>query len=123
MVEETISLRRSLLWGAIAFGGVLAVIVGVRLEQAALTAVVGVACGVGASIPTSILLVALLQKRNAQKEQKRRQFAAQAPPVVIVTPQAAAQYLQPGARPDDYTLPVPSQRRFSVIGEDEITDF
>ena len=64
--------------------------------EAALTVVVGVACGVGASIPTSILLVALLQKRNAQKEQKRRQFAAQSPPVVIVTPQAAPQYLQPG---------------------------
>ena len=122
MGGETTSLRRSLLWGVIAFGGILAIIVGVRLEQAALTAVVGVACGVGASIPTSILLVALLQRRRAQKERNRRRFAAQAPPVVIVTPQAASQYLEPNARPDDYALPVPGQRRFSVIGEDEITD-
>ncbi len=122
MAEQAVSIRRSLLWGAIAFGGVLALIVGVRLEQAALTAVVGVACGVGASVPTSILLVALLQKRNAQKDKKRQQFAAQSPPVVVVTPQAAPRYLQPGTWPEDYTLPVPSQRQFSVIGEDEFAE-
>lgn len=122
MVEETVSLRRSLMWGAIAFGVALALIVGVRLEQAALTAVVGIACGVGASIPTSFLLVALLHKRDEGREGKRRRSIEQSPPVVVVTPQAAPQYLQPGTRPEDFTLPLPSQRQFSIIGEEDTTE-
>ncbi len=116
------SMQRSLRWGAIAFGTVLALIVGVRLEQAALTVLVGLACGVGASIPTSILLVALMRKRSDRRAEKQRQMMPQAPPVVVVTPQAIPQALPPGSRPEEYTLPVPGQRQFSIIGEDDITD-
>ena len=122
MAEETASLRRGLLWGLIAFGIVLAGIIGVRLEQAALTVVVGVGCGVGASIPTSIVIVALMHKRNDLQGDHKRRLAAQQPPVVVVTPQAAPQIQQPGVWPEQYTLPVPKQRQFSVIGEDEFTD-
>jgi len=119
MTEETVSLRRTLAWGIIAFGVALAVIIGVRLEKAALTVIVGVTCGVGASIPTSLLIVALLQRRNDRREEKKRQLMTQPPPVVVVTPQAMPQAHQPGAWPQEYTLPLPSQRQFSVIGEEE----
>lgn len=122
MAEETMSLRRSLTWGAIAFGVVLAAIVGARLEQAALTVVVGVVCGVSASIPTSFLVVALLQKRSQKREEHRRQMMTQPPPVIVVTPQAAPQVRQPGTWPEEYTFPVPGQRQFSVIGEEDVTD-
>ncbi len=122
MSEETVSLRRSLLWGLIAFGVVLAGIIGVRLEQAALTVVVGVGCGVGASVPTSILIVALMHRRNEKQDNRKRPLAAQQPQVVVVTPQAAPQIQQAGAWPEQFALPVPSQRQFSVIGEDEVTD-
>ena len=122
MAEETVSLRRSLLWGAIAFGVALAVVIGVRLEQAALTVVVGVTCGVGASIPTSLLIVAFLQRRNEKQEEKRRQMMAQSPPVVVVTPPAMPQARAPGTWPEEYTLPIPSQRQFAVIGEEETED-
>jgi hypothetical protein len=122
MTEETVSLRRSLLWGLIAFGVVLAGIIGVRLEQAALTVVVGVGCGVGASIPTSILIVALMHKRNEKQEIQKRRPAAHQPQVVVVTPQAAPQIQQSGTWPEQFALPVPNQRQFSVIGEDEKTD-
>ncbi len=122
MAEEPISLRRSLAWGVIAFGVALAVVIGIRLEKAALTAVVGVVCGVGASIPTSLLIVMLLQKKDARREQKRGQTAAQSPPVVVVTPQMPAQIRQPGSWPEEYTLAIPSQRQFSVIGEEETQD-
>jgi hypothetical protein len=119
VTEEVVSLRRTLAWGAIAFGVALAVIIGVRLEKAALTVVVGVTCGVGASIPTSLLIVALLQRRNQKRDERTRQLATQPPPVIVVTPQAAPQSRQPGTWPEEYTLPLPSQRRFSVIGEEE----
>jgi hypothetical protein len=103
----------------IAFGVALAVIIGVRLEKAALTVVVGVTCGVGASIPTSLLIVALLQRRNEKRDERKRQLTTQPPPVIVVTPQAAPQSRQPGTWPEEYTLPLPSQRQFSVIGEEE----
>jgi hypothetical protein len=119
MTEETVSLRRTLAWGGIAFSVALAVIIGVRLEKAALTVIVGVTCGVGASIPTSLLIVALLQRRNDRREEKKRQLMTQPPPVVVVTPQAIPQAHQPGTWPQEYTLPLPSQRQFSVIGEEE----
>jgi hypothetical protein len=116
------AVQRSLKWGAVAFGVVLALIVGVRLEQAALTVLVGLACGVGASIPTSILLVALMRKQSDRRAEKRRRMVPQAPQVVVVTPHAAPHALQPGSQPEAFTLPVPGQREFSIIGEDEITD-
>jgi hypothetical protein len=121
MAEQTYSLRRSLAWGTIAFGVALAVVVGIRLEQAALTVVVGVACGVGASIPTSLLVVALLQKRTDKNQ--RQQQANQTPQVVVLAPQAIPQMRGSGASwPQEYALPVPTQRQFSVIGEEETTD-
>jgi Na+(H+)/acetate symporter ActP len=122
MTQETISLRRSLTWAVIAFGVVLAVIIGVRLEQAALTVVVGLACGVGASVPTSLLIVALLQKRNEKREVIRRNLTTQSPPVIVVTPQATPQIRQSSGLPEEYAFLAPSQRQFSVIGEEDITD-
>lgn len=122
MAEETVSLRRTLMWGAIAFGVALAVVVGVRLEQAALTVVVGLACGIGASIPTSLLIVGVLNRRNVQRRDRNRDLMAPQPPVVVVTSPSAPPAGHPGHWPAEYTLPVPSQRQFSVIGEDETTE-
>jgi hypothetical protein len=122
MDTGTHSLRRSFVWGSIAFGAVLAAIVGIRLEQAALTVVVGVICGVGASIPTSLLVVALLRKRDDRQVRHKRQLAAQPPPVIVVTPQSTPQLQQPSTWPEEYTLPAPGRRQFSVIGEEETSE-
>lgn len=119
MAEETVSLRRTLMWGAIAFGIALAVVIGVRLEQAALAVVVGLVCGIGASIPTSLLIAALLNKRNERRQERNREPLPTPPPVVVVTTPAALQPGQPGTWRDAYPLPAPSQRQFSVIGEEE----
>lgn len=116
------SLGRSLMWGAIAFGVVLAVVIGVRLEQAALAAVVGVACGVAASIPTSLLIVAIWRWRSEKHQEGNRQPMAQPPPMVLLTPQTALRAPQPGAWPEEYGIPVAPQRQFSVIGEEETAD-
>jgi hypothetical protein len=119
MTDETVSLRRSLLWGAIAFGVALAVVIGVRLDQAALAVVVGVSCGLGASVPAGLLIVALLRRRGKKQEGKQRQIMGQSPPVVVITSPTAPQTGAPGRWPEEYTLQAPTQRQFAVIGEEE----
>jgi len=125
MATEQLSLRQSGVLGAIAFGVALAVIIGVRLEEAALAALVGVVCGVGASIPTSLLIVAVLRRRDGQ-EQRRAPRAAQPaapqPPVVVIAPPATAQLPQPASWPGAYVPDMPAQRQFSIIGEEGTQD-
>ena len=122
MGEDRLSVRKSIVWNAAAFGVVLAIIIGIRLEQAALTAVVGVVCGVGASIPTGLLVVMLLRRRD--DKQRARVRESQQPPVVVVTaPTAPAQLPQGSAWPGAFpTALPPAQREFSVIGEEGIDD-
>ena len=123
MSEQTGTVRQGFVWGAITFGVVLAVIIGVRLDQAALTAVVGVACGVGASIPTGLLVVWLLRRGDVVKEQRRARMAQRelnpSPPVVVVAPPALPQLPQSTGWPGGYGAPAPAQREFAVIGEEE----
>jgi hypothetical protein len=121
MEAGTNAIKRSLFWGALAFCGVFAVIVGVRLEEAALTAIVGVVCGVAASIPTSMLVVALLHRRDGKRYRQRQRHSNQ-PPVVVVTPQPAHQIQRNDGWPAEYALRSPEQRQFSIIDEDEVSE-
>jgi hypothetical protein len=124
MSEQQISLRQSAAWGAVAFGVALAVVVGVRLDQAALAVTVGVACGVGASIPTGLLVVALMRRQDAaQRDERwvaRSERPPPSPPVVVVAPPTAPPLPQSTTWPGAYAAPLPSQRQFAVIGEDEL---
>jgi hypothetical protein len=126
MVQEKVSLRQSALWGAVAFGVALAVVIGVRLDQAALAVVVGVACGVGASIPISLLIISVLRRRDASEDRRAPRNttygAAQSPPVVLVAPPTAAQLPQPSSWSGSLVTPLPAQRQFKVIGEEGVED-
>jgi len=84
--------------------------------------VVGLACGIGASIPTSLLIVGVLSRRNVQRRDRNRDLMAPPPPVVVVTSPSAPPPGYPGNWPAEYTLPAPSQRQFSVIGEEETAE-
>jgi hypothetical protein len=126
MKDEGMSLRQSGMWGVVAFGVALAVIIGVRLEQAALAVVVGVACGVGASIPASLVIVSLLRRRAAQEERRQAQRVeherAPAPPVVVIAPPQIPQLPQSTNWPGAYGSAVPVQRHFAIIGEQDTQD-
>jgi hypothetical protein len=123
MNEEQVSLRQSALWGAVAFGVALAVVIGVRLDQAALAVVVGVVCGVGASIPTALLIVALMRRRDGRHEVRSvGREAVQSPPVVVVAPPAAPQLPPAATWSGAYPTPAPAQRQFTVIGEEGTED-
>lgn len=120
------SFRQSLVLGAIAFGVTLATIIGVRLDQAALTVVAGVACGVGASIPTGLFIVLLMRRRDVRSDRRvvrryGREMTA-TPPVVLVAPSAMPQLPQPATWQGTLGASLPAQRRFAVIGEEGIDD-
>jgi hypothetical protein len=126
MPVQEMSIKQSVTWGMIAFGIVLAAVVGVRLDKAALTMIVGVACGIGASVPTGFLIVYLLRRRDTPGRMRgvrdQGQEFAHSPPVVVIAPPAAPQLPQPTAWPGGQSALLPAQRRFAVIGEEGLDD-
>jgi hypothetical protein len=91
-----------------------AVVVGNRLSDEALAVLAGAVCGVGAAIPTSLLIVAVSRRREEQRVQPSVPQGAY-PPVVVVTPPGGQQ------RPDAWnalppSLTAPVQRHFTVVG-------
>ncbi|GAF73842.1 unnamed protein product, partial [marine sediment metagenome] len=97
----------------LAFAVTLAVIIGQRMSTDAMAVVVGVACGVLASIPTSLLILAVSGRRGEREVRQRRDY----PPVVIVNPGSnQPRYLQP---PFQAPLMQVQQRQFHVIGDED----
>jgi hypothetical protein len=105
-----------------AFAVTLAVIVGNRMSTDAMAVVIGIVCGVGASIPTSLLILAVASRRETREE---RRGQAAFPPVVIVNPGhqggQVPNYHQPPTLPP--ALSPGGPRQFRVIGqEDAVVD-
>ena len=98
----------------IVFAVTLAVIIGKRMSTDAMAVVIGVACGVLASIPTSLLILAVSGRRGEREVQQRRDY----PPVVIVNPgNSQPRYLQP---PFSTPLIQEQERQFRVIGDEDV---
>jgi hypothetical protein len=101
----------------IAFTVTLAVVIGGRMSTDAMAVVIGIVCGVGASIPTSLLIMAVTSRRETKEERGQASF----PPVVIVNPgnpggQAPNHYQPPPLPP---ALSQGSPRQFRVIGQED----
>ncbi|HEC35395.1 MAG TPA: hypothetical protein ENI39_02550 [Anaerolineae bacterium] len=99
---------------AVAFAVTLAVIIGQRLSDQAMAVLAGAVCGVGASIPTSLLIISVTRRRH--ERESTRPMQGLYPPVVVVQPPA-----QPGvssARQPGYLPPYvpPARREFTVVG-------
>lgn len=110
-----------LLGGAIA----LAVVIGQRMSTDAMAVVIGVAVGVAASVPTSLLLIALLRKeRSSFRDEPREQFnpyppQLQQPNFIVLDPsQFGAMRNQP-MEPLPPPMPDAGMRKISVIGHDD----
>jgi hypothetical protein len=98
-----------------AFAVTLAVVVGNRLSDESLAVLAGAVCGVGAAIPTSLLIVAVARRRDEPRVQPPMPQGAY-PPVVVVTPPGGQQ------RPNTWdafppSLSAPMQRHFTVVGD------
>ena len=100
---------------AMAFAVTLAVMVGSRLSDEALAVLAGAVCGVGAAIPTSLLIVAVSRRRDERRMQSPAPQQGPYPPVVVVAPPGVQQ------RPNEWnvlppSLAAPMQRHFTVVG-------
>ena len=102
----------------ITFAVTLALIVGNRLSDEALAVLSGAVCGVGAAIPTSLLVVMVSRWRDERAQPSNQPVMQHGvyPPVVVVAPPTGQQ------APRDWgmsspPLTTPTQRQFTVVGE------
>lgn len=109
----------------VAFAVGLAVVIGNRMSADAMAMVVGVACGMVASVPTSLLLVWVLGRRNQASGTpvEAPRYGAGYPPVVVINPgpgYGASGYALPGMGALERGLPPPGgARSFRVVGQEE----
>ena len=110
----------------LAFGVTLAAFVGQRMSTDAMAVVIGVAVGVAASVPTSLLLVALMRRERATG------WRAEPPAAAPQLPQPNVIVLNPadllGARRELPYVPQPPPelsaadgglRRLRIVGDDD----
>lgn len=102
------------------FAITLAVVMGTRMSADAMAVVIGIVCGVLASIPTSAMLVWVMRQRDKQLDAQLGTYRlGQYPPVVVVNGQGTNGYgngyntpaLAPG-------LGSGGPRNFKVIGQE-----
>ena len=99
----------------VAFAITLAVIIGKRMSTDAMAVVIGVGCGVVASIPTSLLILAVTNRREERQVHRQPNY----PPVVIVNPGSnQPRYLQ--QPPFQTPLSQGQERQFRVIGDEDV---
>jgi hypothetical protein len=114
-------LRRLGIGLGLAFVIALAVIVGKKMSADAMAVVVGVVCGVVASIPTAILLLVMSARRDRQQPQPPTTRSGSYPPVVVIQG-GATQALPPG-QAGYWPAPPPgpvSDRQFHVVGGEDL---
>jgi hypothetical protein len=115
---------------SLTFAGVLAAVVGWRLTSEAMAVLVGVAAGVFASIPTSLLVVWVTTRQLRAERETWRDGVQRAappapveragPPVIVLAPPGASGAQPAPGWPGSYLPPAahPVRREFSVIGGD-----
>lgn len=98
----------------------LTAVMGTRMSPDALAVVIGIICGVIASIPTSAMLVWVMRQRDRQEAQmgQLRPFGSQYPPVVVVNGQGPNGYSTPYAPTSLAAGPPLGPRQFKVIGQE-----
>jgi hypothetical protein len=111
---------------SLAFAVAVAIVVGNRMSAEAMAVLVGVVCGVAAGIPTSVLLLAVMSRREHQRyEELGRQRQANHYPPVIVIQGGASQALPTGQQAGFWpSLPPTPQahRRFHAVGGEELLE-
>jgi hypothetical protein len=103
------------------FSVAFAVVVGTRMSPDAMAVIIGIICGVLASIPTSVLMVWVLRQRDKHLETQFAQGGrfGQYPPVVVVNGQGTNGYGNSYMAPPLPPTTIPSgPRDFKVIGQE-----
>mgnify|MGYP006290575647 CR=1 FL=1 len=109
----------------VAFAVTLAVVVGNRLSEEALGVLAGAVCGVGAAIPTSLIVVAVSRRQSDSGSAGRTRIRDHAsayeprqpyPPVVVVSPASGQQGAPHSWNRLPASLAAPRDRDFRVVG-------
>lgn len=105
------------------FAAALAIAVGRQMSTEAMAVVIGVVCGIAASIPTSLLLLIVLTRRDRQQVAAADHQARQghSPPVVVIQGNDRAQGWPPGPQAGYWPGVQPGHsldRQFHVVGGD-----
>ncbi len=102
------------------FAVTLAVVMGTRMSPDAMAVVIGIICGVLASVPTSAMLVWVMRQRDKQMEQmgQMRPYGGQYPPVVVVNGQGPNGYGNGYPSLPAANLMPTGPRNFKVIGQE-----
>ena len=102
----------------------LALVIGKQMSADAMAVVVGVVCGVAAGIPTSVLLLVVLTRRDRLRlEDMERQARQHNYPPVVVVQGGSPQALPPGSQAGYWPAPPPGpavNRQFHVVGGEDL---
>ena len=110
---------------AAAFAVTLGVTVGNRLSEEALGVLAGAVCGVGAAIPTSLIVVAVSRRQADSSSSGATRMRAREvdyeprrayPPVVVVSPGSAPQRPHSSWNALPPSLSAPLDRDFRIVG-------
>jgi hypothetical protein len=108
----------------LAFVVALAVMVGNKMSAEAMAVVIGVVCGVAAGIPTALLMLVVVIRRDRQRQEEVSERGTRAgyPPVIVIQG-GAPQTLPLGQQTGYWQAPIqapPSQRQFHVVGGEDL---
>jgi len=115
-------LKALMIVAVLIFTMTMSVIVGTRLSDEALAVLAGAAVGVAAAIPTSLLIVTVIRRRDEERSRPLTmpQQAAR-PQVIVVAPQGSRQAADPWQRISP-SMMAPQQRHFTVVGAEATAD-
>jgi hypothetical protein len=108
-------MKRGLFIIGIVFAITLAIVFATRISADALAVIVGVILGIGAGIPTTLLAILIMTRR--QGPDRNLPPASLQPPVVIVNTPDRAALSPPPALPAPYSSDL--ARKWTVIGDSE----
>ncbi len=108
------------------FAVALAVVVGQQMSTEAMAVVIGVVCGIAASIPTSLLLLVVLTRGDRQQVTgtKRQTRQSNSPPVMVIQGGGGTQGWPPGPQAGYWPTVQPGptvDRQFRIVGGDGVT--
>ena len=113
-------MKKFVFFVGMSFAVAMAVVIGLRLSPDAMAVIIGIICGVLASIPTSIILVWVLRQRERTPEEMAYTHGRYGhyPPVVVVNGQGTNGYGNSAPPPVLTPNTPPGTRDFKVIGQE-----